>query len=212
MVITDPTQEPTATGDGRKSLQAEKGRKSGGETATTWGGQKAGGGIGRKRKPEGLRRATPGKRELAVPPKGTPGRSKPCERRGRAEARGWEPVSVRVCGKAGKCAKQSAGERGTNSTSLNLPEEAQAAARHPLNGGGPQVCEQRRPEGISLGAAFKRSGFRGARGAQSVERPTWAQVVISQLVGSSPTSGSVPTARSLEPASDPVSPSLSLPL
>ena len=45
--------------------------------------------------------------------------------------------------------------------------------------------------------------------AQSVERPTLAQVVISQLVSSSPVSGSVLTAQSLEPASDSVSPSLS---
>ena len=44
--------------------------------------------------------------------------------------------------------------------------------------------------------------------AQLVELPTSAQVVISQLMGSSPTSGSVLTAQSLEPASDSVSPSL----
>ena len=42
--------------------------------------------------------------------------------------------------------------------------------------------------------------------AQSVERPTSAQVMISQLVRSSPASGSVLTAQSLEPASDAVSP------
>ena len=47
--------------------------------------------------------------------------------------------------------------------------------------------------------------------AQSVEPPTSAQVMISQLVSSSPASGSVLTARSLEPASDSVSPFLSLP-
>ena len=45
--------------------------------------------------------------------------------------------------------------------------------------------------------------------ALSVERPTSAQVTISRFVGSSPASGSVPTARSLEPASGSVSPSLS---
>ena len=44
--------------------------------------------------------------------------------------------------------------------------------------------------------------------AQSVKRPTSAQVMISQSVGSSPVSGSVLTARSLEPVSDSVSPSL----
>ena len=47
--------------------------------------------------------------------------------------------------------------------------------------------------------------------AQSVKRPTSAQVMISPFVSSSPASGSVLTARSLEPASDSVSPSLSAP-
>ena len=47
--------------------------------------------------------------------------------------------------------------------------------------------------------------------AWSVKRPTLAQATISQSVGSSPTSGSVLTAQSLEPASDSVSPSLSDP-
>ena len=53
--------------------------------------------------------------------------------------------------------------------------------------------------------------IRGAWVAQSVKRPTSAQVVISRSVGSSPVSGSVPSVRSLEPASDSVSPSLSAP-
>ena len=48
-------------------------------------------------------------------------------------------------------------------------------------------------------------------GAQSVKRPTWAQGVISQVTSSSPVSVSVLMARSLEPASDSVSPSLSAP-
>ena len=47
--------------------------------------------------------------------------------------------------------------------------------------------------------------------AQSVERPTSAQVMISKSVNSSRVSGSVLTARSLEPASDSVSPSLAAP-
>ena len=51
----------------------------------------------------------------------------------------------------------------------------------------------------------------GAWVAQSLERPTSAQAVISRFVGSSPVSGSVLTARSPEPASDSVSPSLSAP-
>ena len=53
--------------------------------------------------------------------------------------------------------------------------------------------------------------MRGAWVAQSVERPTSAQVMISRSVSSSPASGSVLTAQSLEPASDSVSPSLSAP-
>ena len=51
----------------------------------------------------------------------------------------------------------------------------------------------------------------GAWVAQLVEHPTWAQVMISQFMCSSPTSGSVLTAQNLEPASDSVSPSLSDP-
>ena len=45
--------------------------------------------------------------------------------------------------------------------------------------------------------------------AQSVKCLTSAQVMISQSVSSSPASGSVLTAQSLEPALDSVSPSLS---
>ena len=55
--------------------------------------------------------------------------------------------------------------------------------------------------------------LRGAWVAQSVKHLTLAQVMISQFVGSSPASGSVLTAQSLEPSLDSVSPSLSsLPL
>ena len=52
---------------------------------------------------------------------------------------------------------------------------------------------------------------RGVWVAQSVKRPTSAQVMISRSVSSSPTSCSVLTAQSLEPASDSVSPPLSAP-
>ena len=52
---------------------------------------------------------------------------------------------------------------------------------------------------------------RGAWGAQSVKRLTSAQVMISWFVSSSPASGSVLTAQSLESASDSVSPSFSAP-
>ena len=47
--------------------------------------------------------------------------------------------------------------------------------------------------------------------AQSVKRPTSAQVMIWRFVSSSLASGSVVTPRSLEPASDSASPSLSAP-
>ena len=67
---------------------------------------------------------------------------------------------------------------------------------------GPQVC-YRSPD--------KRGISPGAWVAQLVKQPTSAQVMISQLVISSPTSGSVLTAQSLEPASDSVSPPLSTP-
>ena len=52
---------------------------------------------------------------------------------------------------------------------------------------------------------------RGTWGVQSVGRLTRAQVIKLQLVSSSPASGSVLTAQSLEPTSDCVSPSLSAP-
>ena len=53
--------------------------------------------------------------------------------------------------------------------------------------------------------------FKDAWVAQSVKHPTSAQVMISQFVGLSTTSGSVLTAQSLEPGLDSVSPSLSAP-
>ena len=55
----------------------------------------------------------------------------------------------------------------------------------------------------------KESG--GAWVAQSVGCPTSAQVVVSRFVSLSPASGSVLTARSLEPALDSVSSPLSAP-
>ena len=58
---------------------------------------------------------------------------------------------------------------------------------------------------------LKKSYHQGTWVAQSVKRPTLAQVMISWSVSSSPVSGSVRTARSLEPVSDSVSPSLSAP-
>ena len=49
---------------------------------------------------------------------------------------------------------------------------------------------------------------RGAWVAQSVGRPTSAQAMTSRSVSSSPTLGSGLTARSLEPVSDSLSPSV----
>ena len=57
----------------------------------------------------------------------------------------------------------------------------------------------------------KEKSFRGAWVAPLVKHLTLAQVVISQFMGSSPASGSVLTAQSLEPASDSASPYLSVP-
>ena len=51
----------------------------------------------------------------------------------------------------------------------------------------------------------------GAWVAQSVNRPTSVQVMISWFMALSPVSGSGLTAQSLEPTSDSVSPSLSAP-
>ena len=59
-----------------------------------------------------------------------------------------------------------------------------------------------------LYALSKTNIFRGTWVAQSVGHLTSAQVMISQSVSSSPASGSVLTAQSLEPASDSVSSSL----
>ena len=63
----------------------------------------------------------------------------------------------------------------------------------------------------SWGIPSVRTAWRGPRAAQSGERATSAQVMISRFVGSGPALGSVLTTRSLEPAVDSVSPSLSAP-
>ena len=60
------------------------------------------------------------------------------------------------------------------------------------------------------GTKSKNGYCRGAWVAQLVKRPTLAQVMISRSGSSSPASGSVLTAQSLEPTSDSVSPSFSL--
>ena len=67
---------------------------------------------------------------------------------------------------------------------------------------GPRACvfALHRGEGVcfrstSVGSSFHiKKNHQGAWVAQSVERPTSAQVMVSQFVGSSPMSGSVLTA------------------
>ena len=66
----------------------------------------------------------------------------------------------------------------------------------------------RQPAPRTLSVTHDTKCHRGAWAARSVKRPTSAQLVIPRSVGSSPASGSVPTAQSLEPVSDPVSPAL----
>ena len=74
------------------------------------------------------------------------------------------------------------------------------------------------PEALSLGyfpgqqkARPREASLWGAWVAQSVGCPTSAQVMISRSLSSSPVSGSVLRAQSLEPASDSESPFLSAP-
>ena len=65
--------------------------------------------------------------------------------------------------------------------------------------------------GYSVPVVLLKKKSRDTWVAQSVKHLTSAQVVISWFVSSSPMLGSVLTAQSLEPASNSVSPSLSIP-
>ena len=78
---------------------------------------------------------------------------------------------------------------------------------HTVNESGAKMDTQASPTSmLEIFITTQNTDSRGAWGAQS------AQVMISRLVSSSPTSGSVLTAQGLEPASDSVSPlSLSAP-
>ena len=62
-----------------------------------------------------------------------------------------------------------------------------------------------------MGNSINKNTLWGAWVAQSVEHLTSAQVMISQLCEFEPRIGLLLTARSLEPVSDSVSPSLSAP-
>ena len=68
-----------------------------------------------------------------------------------------------------------------------------------------KVKKKNKPTGMLLNIAW------GPWVAQSVKHPTSVQVMISRFMSSGPALGSVLTAQSLKPASDSVSPSLSLP-
>ena len=74
----------------------------------------------------------------------------------------------------------------------------------------PQQENHSRNDGKLRNLPLQRFG-KGAWVAQSAKRLTSAQVMISQFVSSSPMSGSMLMARSLEPVSDSASPSLSAP-
>ena len=77
------------------------------------------------------------------------------------------------------------------------------------------ICQLKMPFSVNIpfineGKILKTFRQEGAWVAQSVGLLTTPQVTILWFVSSSPASGCVPTARSLEPASDSVSPSLPL--
>ena len=80
-----------------------------------------------------------------------------------------------------------------------------------MRGCGCRRAEQGQWEIAGIEHAQKQRGTRGTLGAQSVKPLTLGQVMISRFVSLSPVSGSVLTARSLEPALDSVSPSVSAP-
>ena len=93
------------------------------------------------------------------------------------------------------------------SATCHVPRKAGSGSRVPMGASNlGSVLLEAAPE-----APWRCLDLRGAWGAQSFRRLTSAQVSISRFVGSSPASGSVLTAGSLEPASDSVSPSLSAP-
>ena len=104
---------------------------------------------------------------------------------GEDEARGTEPAVY-------------TGKPSTVQTERPQPNRSQFTLK--------KIISIKQPEDLKI------TMYKGAWVAQPVNHLTSAQVMISQLMSSSPTWGSVLTARSLEPASDSVSPSLSAPL
>ena len=81
--------------------------------------------------------------------------------------------------------------------------EREGETQNPKQAPGSELSAQNRMQDLRTVRSW------GSWVAQSIKHPTSAQVMISQFVSSSPTSGSVLTAESLEPALDSVSPFLS---
>ena len=105
-----------------------------------------------------------------------------------------------------------AGRKPVLNTQVLVGKEKVALLRKPVTWKDGGIISQRPLSSVQGEPEGLKGKVRGARVAQSVKRPTSAQVMISQLVSSSPASGSVLTARGPEPALDSVSPSLSGPL
>ena len=72
----------------------------------------------------------------------------------------------------------------------------------------PSLEKKRERERKERNSSAQKGTERGTWVAQSVKQPTSAQIMISLSMSSSPVSGSVLTAQSLDPVSDSVSPSL----
>ena len=97
----------------------------------------------------------------------------------------------------------------SSESDFERPEESSGYVGKCTSGRGIDKYRSLREQSAS--SLFKKCKTRGAWVVQSFEKPTSAQVMISGFVSSSPASGSVLTARSLEPASDSVSLYLSAP-
>ena len=101
------------------------------------------------------------------------------------------------------------GQQGGRAGQPPMDPQPSRLSKRPSKGSGWGPPEVQHHENVLI--SFKIRRMWGTWVAQSVERPTSARVPISRFVSSSPISGSVPTARILEPASDSVSPPLSVP-
>ena len=106
------------------------------------------------------------------------------------------------------CVEEGQGEAGEeNRVASQLYSARWMKLDIPLTGGPPPRPSRK----SSVNTELNRPVIWGAWVTRWVELLTSAQVTISRFTSSSPTSGSVLTAPSLEPASDSASPSLSAP-